>query len=518
MKLKRFFRSAAFLAAAGMVAKVIGAAYKVPMVAVLGAEGIGIYQLVFPLYTTLLTLSGGGIPLAVSRTVAAFPRADGRGEGRILVAALLAFVPVGALGTAALALLGGGMACAQGNPDATAAYVALAPSVCLVSVLAVLRGWWQGTHDMFPTALSQLIEQSVKLLAGLALAQLFAPFGRAYAVAGAVAGISVSELVAVVALVLLTVMRRREISPAGRPLFRTAVREMPVLWSCALPVSLGSLVLPLIGLVDSALVVNLLTDAGMSAGEATALFGAAASPSAVLSLPTVLTGAACSAALPALTAARAAGKENGAASDRAMRAAHFAGVGGAAFIALFADDIVGLLFAGGLTDAERAVAVSVLRLSAAGVPYVCYTQTITTVLQSRGHTALPALCLLAGGVVKTVLTLLLVPRVGVAGTAYSAVAAYAFTFALDALAVRKVSFAVRPLVNALLACGCAAAVSLPLTALPLSGVFALTLPPLVFALVYVALPACTGATGRAAIAALREKFARYRGLKKTKKY
>ena len=497
MKLKRFFRSAAFLAAAGMVAKVIGAAYKVPMVAVLGAEGIGIYQLVFPLYTTLLTLSGGGIPLAVSRTVAAFPRADGRGEGRILVAALLAFVPVGALGTAALALLGGGMACAQGNPDATAAYVALAPSVCLVSVLAVLRGWWQGTHDMFPTALSQLIEQSVKLLAGLALAQLFAPFGRAYAVAGAVAGISVSELVAVVALVLLTVMRRREIATAGRPLFRTAVREMPALWSCALPVSLGSLVLPLIGLVDSALVVNLLTDAGMSAGEATALFGAAASPSAVLSLPTVLTGAACSAALPALTAARAAGKENGAAFDRAMRAAHFAG---------------------GLTDAERAVAVSVLRLSAAGVPYVCYTQTITTVLQSRGHTALPALCLLAGGVVKTVLTLLLVPRVGVAGTAYSAVAAYAFTFALDALAVRKVSFAVRPLVNALLACGCAAAVSLPLTALPLSGVFALTLPPFVFALVYVALPACTGATGRAAIAALRGKFARYRGLKKTKKY
>ena len=171
-----------------------------------------------------------------------------------------------------------------------------------------------------------------------------------------------------------------------------------------------------------------------------------------------------------------------------------------------------------MTDAERAVAVSVLRRSAAGVPYVCYTQTITTVLQSRGHTALPALCLLAGGVVKTVLTLLLVPRVGVAGTAYSAVAAYAFTFALDALAVRKVSFAVRPLVNALLACGCAAAVSLPLTALPLSGVFALTLPPFVFALVYVAMPACTGATGRAAIAALRGKFARYRGLKKTKKY
>lgn len=192
---------------------------------------------------------------------------------------------------------------------------------------------------------------------------------------------------------------------------------------------------------------------------------------------------------------------------------------GRAFIALFADDIVGLLFAGGLTDAERAVAVSVLRMSAAGVPYVCYTQTITTVLQSRGHTALPALCLLAGGVVKTVLTLLLVPRVGVAGTAYSAVAAYAFTFALDALAVRKVSFAVRPLVKRHCSRAGAPRPSACRSPLCRCPAYSRSRSRRLCSRSYTSLcpPARRDGVG-AAIAALRGKFARYRGLKKTKKY
>ena len=188
--MKNFFRSAAFLAAAGLIAKVIGALYKIPLVTVLGAEGMGIYQLVFPAYTTLLALSSGGIPQAVSRSTArALAVGNTRESRRILTVSVLSLAAAGLAGSLIMALGGAFFARLQGNPLAAAAYVALAPSVLFVSLLAALRGWWQGRNNMFPTAASQLVEQVVKLGAGLFFAAALMPYGVECGVAGAAIGI-----------------------------------------------------------------------------------------------------------------------------------------------------------------------------------------------------------------------------------------------------------------------------------------------------------------------------------------
>ena len=55
----------------GMTAKLIGALYRIPLTNIMGAEGIGLYQMVFPLYTVLLTVTSGGLPPAGSKGTAA---------------------------------------------------------------------------------------------------------------------------------------------------------------------------------------------------------------------------------------------------------------------------------------------------------------------------------------------------------------------------------------------------------------------------------------------------------------
>ena len=69
-KVQRSFASSAILlATAGMVAKIIGAIYRIPLTNLLGVEGIGLYQLVFPIYALMLTLSSSAIPTAIARLV-----------------------------------------------------------------------------------------------------------------------------------------------------------------------------------------------------------------------------------------------------------------------------------------------------------------------------------------------------------------------------------------------------------------------------------------------------------------
>ena len=63
---KSFIKSATLMMMATMVAKVIGACYRIPLTNILGAEGMGIYQLIFPVYSLILTTSSGALPLAIS--------------------------------------------------------------------------------------------------------------------------------------------------------------------------------------------------------------------------------------------------------------------------------------------------------------------------------------------------------------------------------------------------------------------------------------------------------------------
>lgn len=162
--------NAALLSVFSIIAKVISALYRVPLTSVLGAEGMGMYQLVFSIYALILALTTGGIPVAVSRLTSE-NNALKKDSRIVLKNALLSVVGTSLVLAALLCVLSGFVARIQGNEGVKSGYYVIAPAVVFVGALSMFRGWFQGNNDVIPTAVSGLFEQAFKLAFGLTLAK-----------------------------------------------------------------------------------------------------------------------------------------------------------------------------------------------------------------------------------------------------------------------------------------------------------------------------------------------------------
>ena len=172
MERKEFIKGAVWITVGGFVSKLIGALYRIPLTNLIGGYGIGLYQMIYPFYCLLLTLSATGIPSAVSALTAS-ELAKGSNARNTLSPAMKLFAFIGGIGTILMLLLSGTLAKAQGETALVGGYITLAPSVFLVSILAVFRGWLQGKGNMKPTAISEILEQIIKVCIGLLFAYLY---------------------------------------------------------------------------------------------------------------------------------------------------------------------------------------------------------------------------------------------------------------------------------------------------------------------------------------------------------
>ena len=169
-KRSSFAVGAMVLAGAGFVSKFLGAIYRIPLTNILGAEGIGMYQLVFPIYALMLTLSSGGVPSAIARLVAERSGVnDEEGAKKVFFSSAVLLTLFGGIAVLSLVLLARPLAALQGNEALRYGYYAIAPAILIVAGSAYFKGWFQGNLDMMPSAYTQLIEQGVKMGAGLFL-------------------------------------------------------------------------------------------------------------------------------------------------------------------------------------------------------------------------------------------------------------------------------------------------------------------------------------------------------------
>ena len=252
MKRQTFLGGAAVIAAGGFVAKLIGALYRIPLTNLIGGHGMGLYQMVYPFYCLLLTVSATGIPSSVAKLTAE-KRAAGASDRALLKSAFKLFLSIGAAGTLFMALFAPLLSALQGSPELKGGYFALAPAVFFVSGISVLRGWFQGRNNMFPTAFSEVAEQVVKVGFGLLFAYLYRGDVQK-AVTFILLSVSLSELFA---LLLMLFLFRREKNPfeglkeGGRAGMKGILR-------LSIPATLASAVLPLSSLAESVIVVRLL--------------------------------------------------------------------------------------------------------------------------------------------------------------------------------------------------------------------------------------------------------------------
>lgn len=160
----------AFTLTAGLLlSKVFGAVYRIPLTNMLGVYGMGIYQLIFPLFALFMTLATAGIPTAISKSVAEkLALDDKRGALAVTKTALLF---LGGLGTVAAVILFGlseVLANIQKAPETVTAYRIISASIPLCSLSAGFKGYFNGTMNMKPASVMHITEQSVKLVVGLA--------------------------------------------------------------------------------------------------------------------------------------------------------------------------------------------------------------------------------------------------------------------------------------------------------------------------------------------------------------
>lgn len=397
----------------GLIAKIIGAFYRIPLTNLLKSEGLGIYQTVFPVYAVLLTFSSSGVPSAIAKLVSA-----GEDGEKILARSLSVFLPLGLIGTTFLCGFSVPLARLQGNPDAKYAYVALSPSVFFVSAIACFRGYFQGKSDMRPTAASQIVEQIVKLAFGIVLCY-FLRNDYAYAGAAACFAVTLSELAAVIYL-------SEKLKSSGvscKPLQKGySLRKIA---ATVAPITLSAILLPLARTFDSFTVVNLI---GKYSDRATALYGVyTGGVESVIGVPIALCYGAAAAALPQISAA-AAKSDRSESKEKTVEAIALTAISAAifsAFIAFFASTITKVLF-GGLSAEDSDVSVRLLRLASVNVFSLSLIQTCAAVLVGFGKPYASCAFLFLGLIAKAIseIILLKIPEINVFGALYSDILCY----------------------------------------------------------------------------------------------
>ncbi len=422
MKKQTLISGAATVAVGGFIAKLLGALYRIPLTNLIGGKGIGLYQMAYPFYCLLLTVSATGIPSSIA-TLVASERAKGESAKRVLPTAMKLFLIVGGFGTALMIVIAPFLAKAQGETGLTYGYIALSPSVFLVSAISVFRGWFQGLKDMRPTAFSEVTEQVVKVGVGLVVAYLY----RAdvmKAVVELLFAVSVSELVALI-LMLIFYKRVPAMELLGKDRGRVAIKEI---LSLSIFVTLSSALLPLSNLVESVLLVRLMDKYTQLSVTLYGLFSGGAV--AIVSLPVSICYGLAAASVPAVSESdkQTAGKK----VARSLVITLLVSVPCAVALYFFASPLVEIVYRS-LSGTEKEILVRLVKgFSFSAVTLSCL-QTASACLTARGKPKLSVVAIGVGVAVKIGLDFWLVskPEISIMGAVIATNVCYAVAFLLD---------------------------------------------------------------------------------------
>ena len=449
----KFIKGAATLTVAGLVVKLIGALYRIPLYAVLGGEGMGLFGMAYPIYSIILTTSSAGLNVAISKAVAERWAMGRKEDARsVFRVSLFLMAAVGALGSAALYGLRNFIAVELArDPRAAVSIAAISPALFMASVLSALRGWFQGIEEMTVPAVSQVLEQVGRLATMLLLARALMVRGLEYAAAGATfgavvgAGLGVLYAAAAYRSHLLKLRsidrraRRRQSGERGQDLPLTASETWGsaarAVLSVAIPISLASAVFGLTELVDLSLVPGRLQASGLPREQATMLYGQltqAALP--LVNLATIFTGAIQMAIVPSVTGAIAVGDRKAARRRmaKAVSITLFLALPAALGLYVLAGPIPYLLYG------EPGLA-PVLRPAAPAILFLALQQVTAGALQGLGRVTAPLINLGIAVLVKIVLTYVLValPGVGVSGAALATSVYFAVAALLNFLSIHR---------------------------------------------------------------------------------
>ncbi|SDB97815.1 polysaccharide transporter, PST family [Melghirimyces thermohalophilus] len=423
------------LSLATLFTKFLGLVFWIPFQNIAGDQAMGVYRQSFPFYSILLMLATAGVPITVSKFVSErLSVGDYAGARRIQRVSTVILSLTGMIGFCLLYFGSGFISRAMLNSAHTEASLkVLSFALLVVPMMAANRGYFQGHQEMLPTALSQVVEQFLRVTTMVAVTYWMAKWevSTETLAAGATLGAVTGAVAGMIVMGIYIISDRR-----SRPVPSTAIRAaahrdrfFPIsaqILKFALPISIGSLVLPLIQLLDSITVPQLLQwGLDLSLLESEKRFGIYGRGEPFVNLIATVSSALTLALVPAI-AAHVKRKETKSVERNVSRAWMFTVVSGwpcAAGLAVLAKPITIMMYH---NQSPTVVEISahVIAILACSTIFSTMAVTNSGILQGLGHNKLPVFHLGVGVVVKVISNFLFIPILGIAGSALSMVLAY----------------------------------------------------------------------------------------------
>ncbi|WP_028775581.1 stage V sporulation protein B [Shimazuella kribbensis] len=275
MSKQGFLYGTIILVGAGFITKILGFVYRIALSRIIGEEGMGLFQMVFPILIFAVVVTTAGVPVAISKLVS---EAEARGEEDRIPAILIVsiFIVLFTSVIIAISIFFGASKIAHillTDGRTIYALLAITPVIPIIAISSIFRGYFQGRQNMSPYAIAQILEQMVRIFTVIFLAQYLLPFGLAYAAAGAMLGMVVGEFVG---MIYIYISYRRDKKYVPLHLFRRPKhlrRSIKEILRVSVPVTLSRMIGSFSYALEPIVVAHSLALAGITSSVATALYG-----------------------------------------------------------------------------------------------------------------------------------------------------------------------------------------------------------------------------------------------------
>jgi len=435
------------LGIAALISKILGGVYRIPFQNIVGNDGLALYNLVYPMYTTLLVVSTAGFPIAVSKFVSErLAMGDIRGAERVFRIAFIIMIITGLTSFSLLFFGASWLAELAGDPGAALSIKSVSFALLVVPIIAVVRGYFQGWQDMIPTAVSQVFEQLVRVITILVLSIILIRTSVELAAAGAVFGAFAGAVLSVFILAYYYWKHRKVVARRQQLLqesninnqINNKVNKEPIgqllkkMTIYALPICFGSLVLPLFNLADSYTISNVLQFTGMEYLDARYMFGVYSKALPLVQISALFATALSLALIPSISEAKSL-NHNETIRRRtafALRLTVIIGLPAAFGLAVLAEPLNIALY-------NETIGTEIIVVLAMATVFSTLEITSSGILQGLGESKAPAINLFIGVLVKIALNIVLIIYIGLIGAAIATIVAYLIALVLNMRDLKK---------------------------------------------------------------------------------
>lgn len=406
-----FFKNAAILTATSLLLRAVGMYFRIYVSGLIGAEGIGLYQLILSVYVLASGFASSGIVVAVTRMTAdQLACGSKRGLRLVLRRCITVSMAMGMISAAACAVFAKPIACDWiSDPRAVPSMRVISLALPFMSVSCCLRGYFTARRRVGVSAAAQITEQSIRIVLALVLLKWLGDTGAAYSCVAIMLADAISEAAGCLHIVFGYLRDRKRVvcpRPGGIPV--GVYREI---WDIAAPVTASHYLTTLLRTVESILVPDCLTRAIFSRSRALELFGMIKGMALPLILfPSTLLTALSALLLPEISQARSLGRMDRVRDviARSMRLSAALAIPAAALFAMYPAELGELVY----NQPELAVP---LRVLAPFMPLMYAESVVTGILRGLGEQKACLRYALIDSVLRIALIIALVPQMGLNG-------------------------------------------------------------------------------------------------------